>query len=341
MIYFNPLTRMKFKSLVAITLCFVLCGLIARAQDMDTELAKLTEDLAAKIKANGSKKVTVLDFTDLQGGASELGKYIAEQLTVDLVMNKRDFAVLDRANLKSILAEHKLTATGLVDPENAKQLGKFAGVDALLIGTIIPMGTNINLAVKIITTETAEVVGAAKARFKTDDTVQQLLTQPAQTSETTQTSAPGQPQLSPPRMPFGDLQARVESINLTPGDSIYGYATLTLVITNTSISLTYGVGVNPDFYNKMNFSNGRGDVFKVTEVTGIDTVYQTFSGFSGSTTDIAPQSAITIVAKSQVHWSGKAGDYRPYRFQTEVVFGAEAKDSMLEMRKYNLVLNIK
>ena len=69
---------MKSPRLVAIALCFVLCSLIARAQDMDTELTRLTEDLAAKIKANGSKKVTVLDFTDLQGGSSELGKYIAE-----------------------------------------------------------------------------------------------------------------------------------------------------------------------------------------------------------------------------------------------------------------------
>jgi TolB-like protein len=176
---------MKPHRLLASLLCVVLCAQVARAQDIDSELTKLTEDLAGKIKANGNKKVTVLDFTDLQGAASELGKYIAEQLTVDFVMTKRDFAVLDRANLKSILAEHKLTATGLVDPENAKQLGKFAGVDALVIGNIIPIGTNINLTVKIITTETAEVVGAAKAKFKSDDTVQQFLTQPAKASDST------------------------------------------------------------------------------------------------------------------------------------------------------------
>ena len=30
-----------------------------------------------------------------------------------------------------------MTATGLVDPENAKKLGQFAGVDALIIGTIL------------------------------------------------------------------------------------------------------------------------------------------------------------------------------------------------------------
>lgn len=175
---------MKLHRLITTVLCFILCGhTLSRAQDMDTELSKLSEDLAGKVKGHGCKKVTVLDFTDLQGGSSELGRYIAEQLTVDFVMTNRDFAVLDRANLKSILTEHKLTAQGLVDPENAKKLGLFAGVDALIIGNIIPVGTNINLTVKIITTETAEVVGGAKAKFRTDDTVQQFLSKPVKADD--------------------------------------------------------------------------------------------------------------------------------------------------------------
>ncbi len=128
--------------LITISMCIFLCGQAhAQAQDIDTELSNLAGKLATQVNDHGKKKVAVLDFTDLQGGSSELGKYIAEQLTVNLVMGKRDFSVLDRANLKSILAEHKLTATGLVDPENAKKLGMFAGVDALILGTIIPKGT--------------------------------------------------------------------------------------------------------------------------------------------------------------------------------------------------------
>jgi hypothetical protein len=194
---------MKSQHFIATILCIVLCGqTLGRAQDMDTELSKLTEDLAGKIKDHGSKKVTVLDFTDLQGGSSELGKYIAEQLTVDFVMTKRDFSVLDRANLKSILAEHKLTATGLVDPENAKKFGLFAGVDALIIGNIIPVGTNINLTVKIITTETAEVFGGAKAKFKSDETVRQFLSKPTKPEDIAGASQPQRPVIS---KQFGNL----------------------------------------------------------------------------------------------------------------------------------------
>ena len=76
-------------------------------------------------------------------------------------------------------------------------------------------------------------------------------------------------------------------------------------------------------------------------MTGIDTVFESFGGYRGSLTDIPPRSAITIVAKSQVGWMGKPGEYRPYSFQTEVVFGAESDGQYLDKKKYNLVLEIK
>jgi len=328
---------MKTNRFLAILICLALCCHVARAQDMDTELSKLTETLAAKIKDNGNKKVTVLDFTDLQGGSSELGKYIAEQLTVDFVMTKRDFAVLDRANLKSILAEHKLTATGLIDPENAKQLGKFAGVDALIIGTIIPISGSINLTVKVITTETAEVVGAAKAKFKSDDTVQQFLSQPAQAGDPSSAGATE----SLPQKPFGDLLARVESFNMNLGDGRYGYATLTISVTNTSATQVYGVGINPDLYNKFNLTDNRGNIFRATEATGIGTVFPGFGGLQGTFTDVSPKSIITIVSKSQVGWLGPAGDYRPYHFQTEFTFSPKANGHYADIRTCNVGMDIK
>ena len=310
----------------------------ARAQDMDTELAGLADKLAASIKSNGKTKVAVIDFTDLQGGTSgELGKYIAEQLTVNLVIDKQGFSVLDRANLKKILAEHKLTSMGLIDPENAKMLGMFSGVDALVLGTIIPKGGTVSLTAKIITTDTAEIVGAARAQFKSDDTVQQLTAKPSTPDDTAQPSTPAEPV----KKLFGDLDAKVTSFTLNPGDNMYGYGQLTLTITNTSATTTYGVAVNPDFYNKFNLSNDRGDEFKATEVNGISTVFQGYNGWQGHMTDIPPQSSIRITSKSQVRWNGSPGEYRPYHFQTEVVFGPASKGRYQNLTKYNLVLDIK
>ena len=324
--------------IIIAALCFILSFFTsARAQEMDKEISEMAAKLANLTHESAKKKLTVLDFTDLQGNSSELGKYIAEQLTVDLVMVKKNYSVLDRANLRKILAEHKLTATGLIDPENAKKLGQFSGVDALVLGTVTPKGSRINLTAKIITTDTAEIVGAAKAEFNSDETIKQLLTQAAKADESTETAAPAVPAAKP----FGDLQARVESIKLLPNIGM-GLARLTLIITNASASKTYGVALEGYFYDHFNLSNSRGDEFKTTEISGIDMGSDSGVGtFRGKMTDILPRTAITIVSKSQVAWSGKSGDYRPYRLQTMVIFGTEENGRYQDLKKHNLVIDIK
>jgi TolB-like protein len=207
---------------------------------MDTELPALTEKLASQIKDHGKKKVAVLDFTDLQGGTTELGKYIAEQLTVDFVMGKRDFSVLDRANLRKILAEHKLTALGLIDPDNAKKLGQFAGVDALIMGTMVQLGQTIDLTAKVITTDTAEVVGAAKSKFKADEVVQQLLSHPTAeggaggaliTESTDDTKVVKS---------FGDLRVELSTLRVVNGDQFMLAMTLTNQNAKKSIWVALG-----------------------------------------------------------------------------------------------------
>ena len=330
---------MKSSRIFAAIVCIVLCGQIARAQDMDAAITKLTEDVAAKIKENGNKKVTVLDFTDLDGNSSELGKYVAEQLTVDFVMTKRDFSVLDRANLKKILDEQKLSASGLVNPENAKKLGMVSGVDAMIFGTIVPVGQNINVTVKVITTETAEVAGGAKTKFVADDSVQQMLSKSSKTEKAANT---GHAASTPSDKPFGDLQAKIESITSLPNNIYTGYIRMTLIISNASETTTYGVAIKSDFYRTYNVSNDRGDEFHATEVSGIQKVSKGYDArYQGELTDIPPKTAIKIVSKSQTTFTGKPGEYRPFHFQTEVVFGPELQGRYPGLKEYNLVLDVK
>jgi TolB-like protein len=320
------------------------------AQDMDAAMSKLTEDIAARIQTNGNKKLTVLDFTDLQGETSELGRYLAEQVTVNFVFTNRTFSVLDRANLKKILAEHKLTTTGLVDPENAKKLGMFAGVDAMVFGNVVLVGTEVNVVVKIIATETAEVVGGAKARFKADDNLKKLLSQPPKPEEpkpaiavpTTAPAAaePPKPPQTPASKPFGDLQASIESFLYNPGDSFYGYVTFTLLLTNSSATDSYGVALKQD-RNKINLTNSRGEEFEVYELDGVDFAFEAFDGLRGKFTDVLPSSSVSVTGKGRVRWNGKPGDYRPYRLQSETYFAVESSGRYPNKRKFNLILTAK
>ena len=146
------------------------------AQSLDVEVAGLAAKISKTLVGKSKSKVAVLDFTDLQGRPTELGRFLAEQLSIDLV-NSSGMSVMDRAHLKSILDEHKFSESGLVSPEGAKKLGQFAGVDAILLGTVTSMEDDMVLTAKAISTETAEIIAANKATFRRTKDTHQLVTQ--------------------------------------------------------------------------------------------------------------------------------------------------------------------
>jgi curli biogenesis system outer membrane secretion channel CsgG len=133
----------------------------AEAQDYQREFDRIAEEVAAAVQKSGLKNIAVVDFTDLQGNVQEIGRFMAEELTTSLVLGQRSFKTIDRANLRNILAEQKLTMTGLINPDNAKKL-RISGVDGLVTGTLTPFGESIRLTVKVVSAETAQIVGAAR-----------------------------------------------------------------------------------------------------------------------------------------------------------------------------------
>ena len=333
---------MKTLHAIIVVLSIALAGqAIAQTQDIDKELSDLTEKLAKPITERQKTKIAVLDFTDLEGNPKgELGKYVAEQLTVNFVTTKRSFSVLDRANLKKILAEHKLTSKGLVDPENAKKLGQFAGVDALVLGTIIPKGTKaVGLTAKIITTDTAEIVGAARGEFKIDEIVQELMAKAVQ-AEVANDEGNDTTAKTPKERVFGDLQIKATSVRYLRGNDMSGVVSITMVITNTSASLTYGVAFARHVLSSdMHLTNDRGDQFDVIDLNGIDLMEK--NSFIRKLTDIPPSSSITVTAQGVSKWNGKPGDYRPYHLQILVFFGVEEKGQYSNIREYNVTTDVK
>ena len=117
-----------------------------------------------------------LTFTDLQGNVSELGRYLAEELSGVLAEEAHGFRVVDRSHLKVILQEHKLASTGLIDPQTARQLGRFTGVDTLVTGTITSaFGDSVRVSVKALDAETAEIIAQSHADVPKTKAVDELL----------------------------------------------------------------------------------------------------------------------------------------------------------------------
>src|SRR5207245_184740 len=90
----------------------------------EQEVKQLSAQMAEVIAKSGKKSVAVVDFTDLQGNVTELGRFLAEEVSVALAMAAKDFQVIDRTNLKTVLQEHKLASTGIIDPQTARKVGQ-------------------------------------------------------------------------------------------------------------------------------------------------------------------------------------------------------------------------
>lgn len=217
------------------------------ASDPDALMAKLAADLSTGISQSGCKKVSVIDFTDLQGRHSDLGRFLAEDLSVQLVNSAKDFSVMDRANLKSVLDEHKLTASGLIDPKNAKDLGKFAGVDGIILGTITPLGNSLAITVKAISTETTQVLVAKKANLPKTPEFDAIMKAepPVVASSPAQTEQPAIPVARPLKSAiepavFQYVTVEIPSIKINGGRVV-----VTVKVTNRSKVNPLRIGLNP------------------------------------------------------------------------------------------------
>jgi TolB-like protein len=89
----------------------------------------------------------------------ELGTLVSAQLSTFL---KRDhgFFLLERERLADVLKEMEMSMTGLTDPQNAAKLGKMAGAQAIVVGSISVAGADFVVNARVISAEKAAVLVA-------------------------------------------------------------------------------------------------------------------------------------------------------------------------------------
>lgn len=104
-------------------------------------LVPAASDEAAKLK-----KIAVLPF-DGPGGA-EFVLQMESVLAGVKVDNKQYFELVDRVTIDKVLAEHKLAQTGLIETQNAAQIGKFIGAKGIYVGTITLSDVSDNVSVE-------------------------------------------------------------------------------------------------------------------------------------------------------------------------------------------------
>ncbi len=167
----------------------------------------------ASAPAGPSIPVALLDFEANMPGNADLGKQITEALTAVLT-GEAGFILVDRASMNRTLQEHELNLTGLVNPDQATQIGKLVGAKILVTGKAFILDKSLYVTAKVIGTETGLVEGILVKGTKDADTGALVMDLSQKLAERLRGSGPKLVALPDAPDPFVVLQDRLKSRQL-------------------------------------------------------------------------------------------------------------------------------
>ena len=116
----------------------------------------ISREIPAALQLAERMSLTVLPF-DLKGEISPLSEAFLDQIMSALFERNR-FRIIERDKLDLILQEQKLSATDLVDRRTALRVGKLVAARTALTGSIVESPQGYEIVVRLIDTETSEVL---------------------------------------------------------------------------------------------------------------------------------------------------------------------------------------
>ncbi|MCK5358217.1 MAG: hypothetical protein KAJ48_07460, partial [Elusimicrobiales bacterium] len=114
-------------------------------------------------------KIAVMDFKTI-GDKASLGQGAAEILRTTLI-ETGNYTIVERSMLNQILAEQKLSLSGIVNSKDAINIGKILGAKLIAVGSIVKLGRTYTLNIRFVSVETGEVVQGKKLTAKSKEEI--------------------------------------------------------------------------------------------------------------------------------------------------------------------------
>jgi curli biogenesis system outer membrane secretion channel CsgG len=162
----------------AIILCLLfLTTTASNAQTFDSELEKMAKNISTRLNALPQMQVAVYPFLDdKKSKSSDLGNHVTDEFCSYLTNQAQRYQVMDRGSMDNYMAEHNLNSEGLINPTTAKQFGMLIAADAYVTGTVFVFSaTVLRLKVKLVDTETGQILAAASGKLPIDYDMAQYL----------------------------------------------------------------------------------------------------------------------------------------------------------------------
>jgi len=149
-------------------------GVESRA--LDVQLRRLADVLAKRLdELPGELRyqhVAVLPFDEIGTAARDrkLGLLVSSELTT-LLARDHGLLMLERTQLTRVVDELALGQTGLTDPAKTAEVGKLAGAQGLVVGTIGESGDRYVVDARVVEAETGKITAAEQTTLPAADLV--------------------------------------------------------------------------------------------------------------------------------------------------------------------------
>ena len=156
---------------IVVLYCLLSVGLMAsfsHASSFNEAMDSLSAQITSEISGGDKKQLAVVDFTDLDGEVSDLGKFVAEEI-LNRLFKAEGIRLVERRLMKKIMDEMKLQKSGALDEKSVKKLGKLLGVDAICTGTITELQRSVKINARLIDVEEGRLFAVASAEVDKKD----------------------------------------------------------------------------------------------------------------------------------------------------------------------------
>jgi len=101
------------------------------------DTANKVEQTREKLLDRASLKIAVLEL-EAPKAVPDAGSIVSGSIVTNLFkLGRKDFKVIEREALQSIIKEISIGQAGVLDVETAKEIGKIAGIDTILVGRVL------------------------------------------------------------------------------------------------------------------------------------------------------------------------------------------------------------
>jgi TolB-like protein len=126
------------------------------------DVGQLAYDPTRIIQVGSRLSLAILPFENI-GGSNDLPRSASEKLITELV-NLRRFRVIERAEIDKVMQEQDFRMSDAVDEKQAATVGKLAGADVIVIGTVKMETGYARVGARLVDVETGETIVAQEVQ---------------------------------------------------------------------------------------------------------------------------------------------------------------------------------